>query len=177
MRIGWVRGGREKEAREGVRSGGRKKGAGEEDRREERKRSAGERSGSGQRETWSGERADPLTDYPSRATTRPFPHLRSSSRPSGPSCPPSNSRRHVAAVHTDSDYPSQFENITGKHARTNTHHGRNQARRYGSARYTRECACMRVYVRVCVFVCVCESVCVWTGECGCGASGGAAGVQ
>ena len=85
----------------------RERGFGVESERRGRMRRTGDRSGSGQRETWPGERADPLndSDYP----TRPFPHPRSSSRPSGPSCPPPHSRRHIAAVHTDSDYPSQFE--------------------------------------------------------------------
>ena len=119
----------EGERRERVRSTGERSRSGQRERGAEadsdypsRIIRTGERSGSGQRETRSGEGAAYLdrlglseSRHKSAVSSSPLllPPLRTFLPPS---------RRHVAAVHTDSDYPSQFEktevgpqfeNITG----------------------------------------------------------------
>ena len=119
-----------------------------EGKRRGRVRRTGERSGSGQRETWSRERAAPLK--PTRII-RVAPQPGRFLVPAPPPAPPDllaplpggmlplfTLTRIIRVSLKRRKWVRSLKTLPGEHARTQTHHGRNQARRSGLALYTRK---------------------------------------
>ena len=110
------------------------------------------------------------SDYPIRATTRPFPHPRSSSRPSAPSCPPPPPPIPGGMLQLFT--PTRIIRVSLKTLLGSTHaltHTTAEIKRADPARPdTRE------NVRVCVCMCVCACLCVCARVCVCGQGSAAA---